>query len=407
MAIAPSRRERYTRTLASTLPTDDSLELARRLHAAQGDLAAAWLERLQALVPVSPYNIFPSDSLLDHIPQLIAAIADHVAAPEAEEIGANTGVMTKAAELGVLRYEQQATVHQLLREYQILWEVLETFFAEEVTRAGVAIETQSALHALRRVTQGIRVLQQQTVDTFVAKYTETIQRQNTELRGFTRLVSHEIRQPLGVLQVLAKMWPEPRDVQEQQLVDTLTRNVARMGEVAGKLERIARLSRAREDTPTEQRIEMFALVTDVATQLKDMAEARDVRVRVSPDLPSLVIDPARLELVFINLLANAIKYADPNKRERVVDVEAVEGQELVVVVRDNGIGIPANRLDIIFQQFVRVHADRDDELGAQGLGLGLSIVRESMEATAGSVSVASREGEGTTFTLAWQRPTPR
>lgn len=404
-AIAESIYASYTQRLSSTLPTDESLELlARRIHEAQADLAATWLDRLQALVPRNANSIFPSSSLLDHIPQLISAIADYVAAPDAEEIGANTAVMTKASELGALRYNQRATVHQLLREYHILGDVLETFCADEVARAPVAIDTQDALRAVRRVMQSVRVLQQQTVDTFVAKYTETIEGQTTELRGFTRLVSHEIRQPLGVLQVLAKMWPAPRGADEQRLVDTLNRNVVRLGEVADKLERLARLSRARDDTPTEQHIEMFALVTDVASQLKDMAEARDVHVRVSPDLPTLVIDPARLELVFVNLLANAIKYADPSKPQRVVDVEPLDGQELTVVVSDNGIGIPANRLDVVFQQFVRVHADRDDELGAQGLGLGLSIVRESMEATGGSVSVTSREGEGTSFTLSWQRP---
>lgn len=391
--------------MSSTLPGSESLDrLARRLHAAQADLAATWLERLQELLPVSPYSIFPSNSLLDHIPQLISAIADYVKAPEAEQIGANTTVISKAAELGSLRYEQRASVHQLLREYQILGDVLEGFFVTEILREGAVIDTPSALHAMRRVMQAVLVLQQQTVDTFVAKYTETIDRQNTELRGFTRLVSHEIRQPLGVLQVLARVWPEPRNEQEQRLADTLDRNVARLGEVADKLERIARLSRAREDSPSEQLVELCAIVGDVTGQLKDMADARDVSIHVSPDLPALVADPARVELVFVNLLANAIKYADPNKTERVIHVEQVDAEELTVVVRDNGIGIPANRLDAIFQQFVRVHAERDDELGAQGLGLGLSIVRESMEATGGTVSVSSREGAGTSFTLIWQRP---
>ena len=71
------------------------------------------------------------------------------------------------------------------------------------------------------------------------------------------------------------------------------------------------------------------------------------------------------------------------------------------VFRDNGIGIPKSKLDLIFDQFVRVHAHLDDELGAQGLGLGLSIVRESMEAMGGHVAVESVEGQGTTFILEW------
>ena len=72
-----------------------------------------------------------------------------------------------------------------------------------------------------------------------------------------------------------------------------------------------------------------------------------------------------------------------------------------MLIRDNGIGIPKSKLDAIFEQFVRVHAHLDDELGAHGMGLGLSIVRESMEAMGGIVSVESAEGEGTTFVLEW------
>jgi signal transduction histidine kinase len=68
---------------------------------------------------------------------------------------------------------------------------------------------------------------------------------------------------------------------------------------------------------------------------------------------------------------------------------------------DNGIGIPPSKRDTIFEQFVRVHAHRDDELGAQGMGLGLSIVRECMESMEGSVAVESVEGTGTTFVLCW------
>lgn len=391
--------------MSPTLPTDGSAELlAERLHAAQNDIAASWLVRLHALLTLDQNDVFPSVSLLDHIPQLIAAIADYLKAPEAEEISANTVVMTKAAELGTLRYEQRASVHQLLREYQILGDLLEEFFQKEVAEAGVMIDAVSALAGMRRVGRAIRVLQRQTVDTFVMKYSETIERQTSELRGFTRLVSHEIRQPLGVLQVLAKVWPATALSEERRFTDTLSRNVARLGEVVDKLERLARLTSAREDTPSDQHIDLSAVVSDVAAQLKDMAEARGVTMRVAPTLPGLVIDAARIELVFINLIANAIKYADPKKDERLVVIEAGEkGQRAgaVVIVRDNGIGIPSNRVDAIFQQFVRVHSDRDLELGAQGLGLGLSIVRECMDATGGSVSVVSRENEGTTFTLSW------
>jgi signal transduction histidine kinase len=139
-----------------------------------------------------------------------------------------------------------------------------------------------------------------------------------------------------------------------------------------------------------------------------MAAARDVHVEVEAGLPSLTLDAGRVELVLMNLVANAIKYADPSKPSRLVRLCARPSSPGVALqVSDNGIGIPRERLDAIFGEFVRVHTHLDSELGAQGLGLGLSIVRECMDAMDGTVTVESIEGQGTTFTVEWPQAAQR
>jgi signal transduction histidine kinase len=116
----------------------------------------------------------------------------------------------------------------------------------------------------------------------------------------------------------------------------------------------------------------------------------------------------RVELVLINLIANAVKYSDPRKERREVHIDADPDVPYPCIrIRDNGIGIPRSKRDAIFEQFVRVHAHLDDELGAHGMGLGLSIVRECMESMGGTVSVESAEGVGTTFVLGWPGETLR
>ncbi|MGE0866300.1 MAG: sensor histidine kinase [Vicinamibacterales bacterium] len=378
--------------------------IAARLHASQRELASRWLEELTQILPVEKREVFPTAQLLDHIPELIAEIAHFLRAPRDEAIAANTAVMTKAAELGALRYEQRSSVHQLLREYHMLGTILEKFITSEVGSMGAAANAVEALEALSCVSQAVRVLQQQTVDTFVGKYSETIERQTSQLRGFTRLVSHEIRQPLGVLQVLSRMIPAA-DANGQQLVSTLERNVVRLGEVAGKLERLARLTRATDgDLPSEQEVDLSSLAADVASQLEDMATTRNVSVEIADDLPRLVVDSGRAELALINLIANAIKYSDPAKPARYVRVRRAPGPGQSIVIEDNGIGIPEPKVFAIFDQFVRAHSDRDEELGAQGLGLGLAIVRECMEAMQGTVTVTAEEGVGAAFTLTWPAP---
>ena len=319
------------------------------------------------------------------------------------EIAANTAVMSKAVELGWLRFDQRASVHQLLREYQILCEILDAFFLREAEALGTAGDPAAVVLALSRAQRAIRVLQQQTVDAFITRYMAKIEMQTQRLRNFSRLVSHEIRQPLGVLQVLTRMLPVSGDQPEgERLIGTLERNVVRLGEVATTLERLAQLGPGSDDLPNLQDVDLSAVARDVGRQLDDMAGARGVQVEVEEGLPHVVADAGRIELVLMNLIANAVKYSDPHKPQRFVQVTANRDRPYPSIrVRDNGIGIPASKRDAIFEQFVRVHAHLDDELGAQGLGLGLSIVRECMESMDGSVAVESDEGTGTTFVLCW------
>src|SRR3954451_20879191 len=91
--------------------------LSLRLDEAHDHLAQEWLERLTDLLSLERCDVFPSETLLDHIPELIREIAGYLRSPDTQEIAANTGVMAKAAELGKMRFEQSASVHQLMREY--------------------------------------------------------------------------------------------------------------------------------------------------------------------------------------------------------------------------------------------------------------------------------------------------
>jgi signal transduction histidine kinase len=187
----------------------------------------------------------------------------------------------------------------------------------------------------------------------------------------------------------------------------MQRNIDHMVSILRSLESMSRAS-GTPDTPTRQRIALETIAGEVARQLADMAEARGVEVVVADGLPSLQVDPARLELVLMNLASNAIKYGDPAKSRRLVEIvpwpstdELPEGC-CGLVVRDNGLGMSPEVLGNIFQPFFRGHADSDQRLGNSGSGLGLAIVEECMRALDGTIAVESTLGAGTTFRLTFR-----
>src|ERR1700732_3168730 len=152
--------------------------VSQRVDAERLSLASEWLKRLKALLPVPANDVFPSDQLLDHIPTLIGEIAAYLRAPAAEEIAANAAVIDKARELGILRHQQQASVHQLLREYEILGDLLEAFIVDETARLGLHPSSDECFEVLRRLTRSARTLMRTTVETFVSEYTTAIHERN-------------------------------------------------------------------------------------------------------------------------------------------------------------------------------------------------------------------------------------
>jgi signal transduction histidine kinase len=374
--------------------------IAARLRENARALSRRWLERLNDILAVEPNDIFPTDDLLDHIPQLIEQIADYLAAPAVEELAANSGVVSKARELGLLRHSQQASVHQLLREYHLLGAIVETFLQEQMATLRDQPAPGEVLAVAARVAHALRILQQTTIDTFIAEYTDRIAAQQARLEGFNKLVSHELRQPLGTLQFSVRLLGDGSVDTERRarLFEILEMNVQRLVHLTGQLERIARVQHHGE-AAARQEVDVRVLAREVARQLRDMAEHRGVEIRTAPDLPVVITDVARLELILINLVSNGIKYSDPAKTERFVDifVSGASDDGRTVCVRDNGIGVAAADVPFIFESFYRASPEAHAEV--KGSGLGLAIVAECAEAIGARITVGTVEGVGTAFDL--------
>lgn len=374
--------------------------IANRLDEEHATLAARWFARLRDLVPVDDNEVFPSDSLLDHIPSLIRDISAYVRSPETDAIAANPNVVEKARELGTLRHQQRASLHQVLREYQLLGDILMQFVQRESEGTVVSPVAAEVVAVMMRIQKAVALLLQQTIETFVGLYTQTIAAQSQRLEQFTRMAAHEWRQPLGAVRTalyvlrLDNVDPAQRAVS----VELIERNVSRLIDMTTTLERIARID-GRADNAVVQRVELSVVANEAARQLREVAQAAQVQIRVDDDMPAATFDVGRLELTLLNLMSNAIKYADPAKPERTVTVSGrvSPNGEREIAVADNGLGIPANQLPAIFRRFTRAHTEDAVASNVAGIGLGLSIVADCVREMGGRVEVSSKEREGSVF----------
>jgi signal transduction histidine kinase len=376
--------------------------IARRLREQHRALAARWFERLLDLLPVNARDVFPTENLLDHIPSLILEISEYLRRPMDAAVVSNTAILEKARELGALRHAQRASLHQVLREYQILSAILVSFVVEELEGLGLSPSPADTASIVSRLHEAVSVLSQATVESFVGLYTETIAEQTQRLEQFTRMAAHEWRQPLGALQFGVSLLTQasldpPR---KQRTLEALQRNVSHLIELTHKLESVARV-RQSDDSPVVQEVDASTVIAEAARQLREMADARGVDIRIADGLPRVTVDVGRLELTFVNLISNAIKYSDPAKPTRYVEITGGEDPQrrCRIIVRDNGIGIAEDALPSIFHRFTRAHERRTDVRHVGGIGLGLSIVEDCMHALGGTIEVESAEGAGTTFVL--------
>ena len=217
-------------------------------------------------------------------------------------------------------------------------------------------------------------------------------------RDFVANVSHELRTPIGAISVLADaLAGSPGSDGTERLARRVRAEADRLTELVTDLLDLSRIEAVRPD-PLAKPVDLTAVVSAAVDRCRPMCEGRKTPLRVSSEVDSALVrgDEAQLVSAVANLIENAAKYSDEGAP---VDIAiAGAGPDLLaVVVRDQGVGIPSWELERIFERFYRV--DRARDRGSGGTGLGLAIVRNVATNHGGTVTVESREGEGSVFTL--------
>lgn len=211
---------------------------------------------------------------------------------------------------------------------------------------------------------------------------------------FVSTVSHELRNPLTYLisgSELLQTGSLPPD-QQREVLREITRAAETMSRIVEDLLDLSRLGTGRfrlERAP----VALEGLIRRVVRSVEASAPRHSFRVLIAHELPPALADTVRVEQVLLNLLTNAVRYSPAGGTISVSARPTAEGIELCV--RDQGIGIPADKLERIFEKFYRV--ENPQVRGVRGSGLGLAICKELVEAHGGRIWVESQEGAGSAF----------
>jgi PAS domain S-box-containing protein len=273
---------------------------------------------------------------------------------------------------------------------------------ELATRAALAVENA---HLFERERKATADAQAQRDSEALARgrleaLTQELQ-QAVQLRdNFLSVASHELKTPLTpmlirlhtLVRAMESQPDAPFTRQVRLYTETAGRQIQKLVTLINDLLDVSRIAAGRFRLEREQ-LDLVTVVRDVAGRFE--IEANRAGSPLTLDLPAALpmqSDALRLEQVVTNLVDNAIKYGSG----RPIEVRLRnEGDQAVLVVRDQGIGIPPEFQPRIFERFERAVSERH----YGGLGLGLYITRTIVDALGGSIAVSSREGQGATFTV--------
>ena len=218
---------------------------------------------------------------------------------------------------------------------------------------------------------------------------------------FLANVSHELRTPLTAILASAETLESSINGNcdsDKKFLSIIHKNAARMQRLINDLLELGAIENVRVDV---EPIRFFPLVEDIVNSLSVGAAEKNVTLQnlIAKDA-EVSADPHRLMQMLTNLIDNAIKF---NREGGTVTIDHERSNVDIIRVRDTGEGIPTQHLDRLFERFYRVDRARSRNLG--GTGLGLAIVKHLARAHGGDVSVTSRLGEGSEFTIRLPRST--
>ncbi len=223
---------------------------------------------------------------------------------------------------------------------------------------------------------------------------EILKKTNMELDRFVYSVSHDLRAPLSsILGVIEFAETETNEDSMLELLGMLKSSVRKLDGFVLDILNYSRNARVQVES---EKIDFNELVSDIVRDLRFMNSGNS-NVKITIEVSKKAIfysDKSRIKMIISNLLANALRYHDPEKSNPYVNISIhPKNAGVTISIRDNGIGISKDKHEKVFDMFYRA------SVMSEGTGIGLYIVKETVEKLNGTIQLTSEPGEGSDFTI--------
>ncbi|CAN5176355.1 hypothetical protein BH24PSE2_BH24PSE2_21240 [soil metagenome] len=367
--------------------------LCQRLKSDNETLATEWLKCLRQQYGEAPRRIFPGETLLDHIPELIwrvgAALQHELVLAEDELVRRDLRALAR------LRRAQGYAPQEILGEFEVLHDLLLRTLGEACAGGADAEHCHEIVALAGELHRASVLFAWITTEAFDESAALTRSDRAGALSEFARAVAHELNNRLHGISMEADLLAS-RHADVADAINTWNSRLLRLDRV---VEDVLTLAIADDDHIAGEGmyLPLSQVVESAVRQLEDFAGQHDVTL-VTGELPEFQVDAARCQLILLNLITNGIKYHDPDKPDRLVSISAesrTDDREWRIDVVDNGIGIPDDERERVFEPDVRLAsaADRDGE------GLGLALAARAAEQLGTRIEIRPADGGGSVFSF--------
>jgi len=248
----------------------------------------------------------------------------------------------------------------------------------------------------RRRLDDLRRRINELLETRVEERTAQLKASLNSVEELLYTIAHDLRAPNRHIQGFAQVL---QMTYANQLDDTARDYLSRIGAVAARNDDLIRdllkYGRLSHETVQLEPVDTRQTVKTVLQTLAEEVQQRRARVHFGEELPQVLANERLLEQVLTNLMTNALTYVPPDREPEIVISGESDGGKAVLRVQDNGIGIPPEHIDRVFEPFIRL----PNPTNAPGTGMGLAIVKKAAERLNGAVGADSTPGKGSCFWL--------